>query len=172
MELSRFYNRNIISLLTAILTARALYYDQISYIIYLIAFTNLLDIYQGVDWNYFYHHILSIAGCIIWFNVDEISRIFINDSVWYLLLHEISTIPFTLIYLLKPLPFYENYLEMPLKLSFAASFILIRSYSLIKTYYSVRHYRRTFYTVLTVLGILDATWGYLIVQKLRKFLQI
>lgn len=160
-------DRNVTGLSVAILTGMSLYFNWLNFIIGLIAVANIVDLFDGITIGYFIHHIITIFAAWQWWEIDAMTKILIADPVWYLLLHELSTIPFTLIYLLKPFRYY-HYIEIPLKMWFALSFICIRSFSIGASLYSVRLHRQQFYTVIGVLGVLDGVWGCMIIKKMLK----
>lgn len=167
-----WYDRNIIGFLCAITTVYHLYTNQVNLAIQIIGILDFIDVFVGTDIDHTLHHIANVFGCIYWNTMDAQTQYLATPAVWYLLLHELSTIPYTLIYILKPIPGYKKYIELPVKLWFATSFIIIRSYSLYHTFYSIKTAYIVFYCILGVLGTLDAYWGFKIIIKFWKTINL
>lgn len=167
-----WYDRNITSFLCATTTVYHLYTNQINLALLIIGILDFIDVLVGTNIDYALHHTANVLGCIYWNTMDTQNQYLATPAVWYLLLHEVSTIPYTLIYLLKPIPGYKKYLELPLKIWFATSFIIIRSYSLYYAYQSIQTAYIVFYCIIGVLGTLDVYWGIKIIIKIRKTINL
>jgi len=172
MKWLEWYDRNILSFLGASATAYHLYTNQINLALWLIGILDFIDLLAGCGADFWIHHLVNFLGWFYWNTLSCNERALVEPAIWYLLLHELSTIPYTLIYILKPVRGYKKYMELPLKLWFAASFLLVRSYSLYKTYYSIVAFHTIFYSVLAVLGVLDVYWGSQIIVKVWKTINL
>lgn len=163
-----YYDRNTILFFVSLYTCYGLVINDVSTPIFIIGIADLIDILVGIRTEYCVHHVSTVSGWIYWHTLNCSDREILLPIAWYLLLHEVSNIPLSLIYVLKPYSFY-NKIEYYLKVWFALTFLCFRSYSIIFTYLYIETHKIILYPMIITFTLLDILWGKQIIRKIFKY---